>query len=189
MLAVHDHVIHLAQRRRWLRDKLKALSAEAQSRQGIIEISQLLASIFDLLTQAVNKVFYQFLFGQRTLMRDLLLILRQLRFDQFIAFGSVAGGFVQVIITKIVTERISLLGFAQPVTRLLFGALLFVFVAGGILNDNIYRLAFDAALILLLNFGPGVFIDVFGLLEIPLCFAWSHRSGVPKQGFALLRAS
>ena len=86
-LAVHDHIVDLAQRRRRLGDELETLAAEAQFRQGVVEIGQLLAGIFDLLAQAVDEVLDQFLLGQGALARDARFVLRQFRFDQLLPLG------------------------------------------------------------------------------------------------------
>jgi hypothetical protein len=72
-LAVHDHVVHLAQRRLRARDEFEPLAAKAQPGQGRVQIGQLLAGILDLFAQAMDKVLDQFLFGQARCWRCRLL--------------------------------------------------------------------------------------------------------------------
>jgi hypothetical protein len=69
-LAVHDHLVHLVQRRFRPGDELEALAAETQGRQRAVEVGQLLPGILDLLAQAVDKAFDQLLLGQGPLLGD-----------------------------------------------------------------------------------------------------------------------
>ncbi len=59
-----------------------------------------------------------------------------------------------------------MLGFAQTVTVAVFGSLIVVFVAFGVLLDHVYRLAFEAAGIFLFDFDASFFIWIFACEKI-----------------------
>ena len=81
IVAVRDHFVNLAEGWLRLRDELKSLAAETQPSQRGVEIIELLAGIFNLLVEAMDKILDQLLFGQSALLGDTLFILGQFRFD------------------------------------------------------------------------------------------------------------
>ncbi len=170
VVAVHNHVVDFAERWFRVRDEFKAFAPKTEAGQDGVEITQLLAGIFNLLAQTVNKVFDQFLLGQGPLLGDALFILRQLGLDVAVALAQVAGGIFVFIIAKIVGETVAVFGLAQLIAQAGFARLVATFLGGGVIAQGFHRPPLPATLVFCLGvrqqfLGPGRYQEALGRLQ------------------------